>query len=306
MSSTITIKDATEIIESAEIPNLSAQPAIDHGLVEEPSIEARHDLQADEIEISVTGEDWDIDSVFIDVRHDGLVDSDDVNGAIAEVLSRLQDADSPRVPLEDLTRIVMADGPRAPAGSACLTTFAQFMLDDAIAAQSLRFYVNDDHVDVVVERSHGCYQCREWHHLSGPIHTTSMKTRSQERGCGSWLGPSYRTVDLDIKDETVSADSVDDVIDALTEAVVEVLAADVDRIERAAPRWAAEHDNADWEDRVAYNGIIFQDEAIIDGVREAGYQAVIDSLVHYEICGSVDEAREHVLSALSEAVTNAA
>lgn len=302
----ITIEDAAGIIDATVIPTVSAQPAIDRGLVEGPSIEARHDLQADEIEISVTGADWDVDSVFIEVC-DGLVDSDDVSGAIEEVLSSFQDADSPRVPLEDLTEIAMADGPRAPAGSACLTDLAQSLRDRIVTERLMRFYVNDDHVDVVVERSHGCYQCREWHHLSGPIHTASMKTRSQERGCGSWLGPSYRTVELDIEDGTVSADSVDDVIDALTEAVVEVLAEDVDRIERAAPRWAAEHDDADWEDHIAYNGIeTYLDEAIIDGVREAGYQAVIDSLVHYEICGSVDEAREHVLSALSEAVTNAA
>ncbi len=173
--------------------------------------------------------------------------------------------------------------------------------DGRIAERSVEFYIHHDSVDVVVERSHGCNQCGQWHYLSGPIHTGS-----QQQGCGVWLAPSSRSVELDIEDETVSAESVDDVIDALTDALDEALVEDVDWIERAAPRWAAEHENADWEDRVAYRGTIFLDEAIIDGAREAGHQAVIDTLVLYGTCDSVDEARELMLSALSDAVTSVA
>ncbi|OBA38989.1 hypothetical protein [Gordonia sp. 852002-51296_SCH5728562-b] len=301
--SNITIEDATEIIESVEIPDLSAQAAIDKGLVVAPSVEARYDSQTDWVEVAVNGEGWNVDSAFIEVC-DGLVDSDDMTVAIEEVLASLQDADSPRVPLEDLTALVTADSPHA--GFAPLTTMAQSMRDDAIAAQSMAFYANHGSVDVVVERSHGCRQCGEWHHLSGPIHTGSMVAWSQQQGCGAIMGPSSRTVELDIEGGTVSAEDVDEASNALTEAASEVLAEDLDWIERDAPRWAAQIDNADWEDALAYDGTIFQDEAIVDGVREAGYQAVVDVLVTYGVCVSEDEARERVLSALTEAVIRAA
>ncbi len=121
--SNITIEDAMDIIESAEIPELSAQSAIDHGLVEEPCIQARHDSQTNEVEISVVGDEWEVDSVFIEVC-DGLVDSGDVRSAIDEVLDSVHEVDALRVPLQDLTAIV-AGHPSAPAASACLTGLAE-------------------------------------------------------------------------------------------------------------------------------------------------------------------------------------
>ena len=261
--SDITIEDAAEIIEAAELPALRAQPAIDRDLVEEPSIQVRHDSQTGEIEISVDGAGWEIDSVFVEVCG-GLVDSDDASSAIEEVLTSLRDADGPRVPVEDLTAIVVDEGLSASAGSASLTDLAQSMADEAIAARSVEFYIHGDSVEVVVERGHGH---------------------------GAWMTPPSRTVELDIEDAAVSAESVDDAIGALTEAVNEVLAEDLDWIEQAAPRWAAGHNDADWEDGVAYSDNFCLDEAIIDGAREAGHQAVIEALVHYGTCDSVDEAR---------------